>query len=195
MRCREARASLNEAGGPRRSELHAHLLACPACAAEARFERELARSLSVLKEPAPFSVDVSDRVLARIGTIPVRSRERVFHRRLASAAVLAVAVLLPAAVALLGARPTPREGILLAKGLTETVLRLLAPLRPLFDAFMKVVGVAGELCLRSIAVLSKAGPLAHVASVLCLAAMAAVTIVVLGRDLWQGGSLAQRSSE
>jgi hypothetical protein len=170
-----------------------HAKGCPSCALERSFERDLAAGLASLRESRPLPIDVSARVMLALEAEPVPRPARTRRRLLLAAAAAIVPLILLVALAL-PQGPSLAEVAILAKhavvalGLgISRALALVAPLGKIVAAFAGVLADVGV-------VLQALAPAAQVATAICLASMALVTVTVLGRD-WMRPSLARKEIE
>jgi hypothetical protein len=154
---------------------------------ERGFETLLRDALDRAGSPAPFGVDVEDRVMARIGAMgPVRRAEfgvRQFVLWAAAASVAGAALLagtLGRAPAATDIASTVGQAV---SGSTGTAMKLYAPAAALAGS----LGRAGMALVASaqtvLRPLTPFQPLAHVMLVAIAAAMLGITIFVVGRDV------------
>jgi hypothetical protein len=170
-----------------------HVRACPPCALERSFERDLAAGLASLRESRTVAIDVTARVMLALEAEPVPRAARTRRRLLLAAAAAIVPLILLVALAL-PQGPSVAEVAILAKhavlalgsGISRA-LALVAPIGKIVAAFARVLADVGV-------VLQALAPAAQVATAICLASMALVTVTVLGRD-WMRPSLARKEIE
>jgi hypothetical protein len=151
------------------------------------FEALLRESLERSGRPAPFPVDVSDRVMARIALLPAPAREEISPRQLsrwAAAAAVAAASLLALA---LWKGPT-FEGMLSTVGLAiagaaNAALKLVAPAGAVANAFGRIVTALLGSAQTVVQPLAAFQPLARVLLVALTAAMLGITTFIVGRDV------------
>lgn len=156
---------------------------------ERRFDELLHESLSRRGVPAPFPVDVSDRVMARVRLMgpPPRAEMglRQFTRWAAAAAVLGLA--LAGALAWHGPSvDTVASGFgqALADG-TSALLKLAAPAGALAATLGRVASAIMACFETLVRPLAPFQPLARAALVVITAAMLGFTTFVVGRDVTQ----------
>jgi hypothetical protein len=156
---------------------------------ERRFDELLRTSLGRRGAPAPFAVDVADRVMARVRLIgpPPRTEMGVpqLARWAAAAAVAGVAL----AGALLWQGPSLETvasgfGQALAEG-TGALLKLAAPAGALAGTIGRVASAVMSSLETLVRPLAPFQPFARAGLVAVAAAMLGITTVVVGRDVTQ----------
>jgi len=154
--------------------LERHLRACAGCRAHADAESRIDLGLSWLRRELPDRVDVTDRVLARVGEEPVpreiSDRQLVWSSAWVAAASLgalgAAAVFHPTLLRWMRFTGAMAEGALrLAASLAGAAYGVVAELVPptSWPGLLSVVALASGLC--------------------CCAVVLSTTAIVLGRDL------------
>jgi hypothetical protein len=192
MRCRTARKALLDRdlrlpAGPDAARLEHHLATCAACASEAATDGILARDLAALSRSAPERIDVTVRVLVEVEDLWALDRRPVPAKQLAWAWVWAYALALTVAILGLGIlvfvpKELPDLGHF-SEGLPAAASALAQPFLLLF-AVARGLGRVGLEILELISqLLVTVQPVVQVAMMLALAIMAAITTVVLGKDL------------
>lgn len=147
------------------------------------FEDLLRRSLDGRGAPAPFPVDVEERVMARVAVLGPAPRREAGFRQLrwwAAAAVLAGLGL----TAVLATRAPSSASI--ASSLADavdTVLKLAAPLASMAAAAGRVTSALIASVAAVVRPLAPLQPFAHVMLAALSAIMLGYTIVVVGRDV------------
>ena len=154
---------------------------------EKDFETLIRTALSRSGEPAPFSVDVSSRVMARVAELgpPPRTEmsRRQFGRWAAAAAVAGVAL---TAGALWNA-PSLEAALsfllhTMADG-TGAALKLTGPASSLAGTLGRVAMALVSTAQTFVRPLAALQPFAHILLAAVTAAMLSITTIVLGRDL------------
>ena len=153
-------------------------------------ERLFKAALGRVGEPAPFSVDVCDRVMSRIARIGPPVPADVGFRELvpwAVAATLLGAALLSVAV---WRGPSAHElAVITAQAITTTTgtsTKLAGPLGSLAGSAMRVASALVESARTTIQPLTPFQPLARALLAAVAAAMLGITTLVVGRDLRSG---------
>ncbi len=192
MRCRTARGwmldrRVGRLAPERAAALDEHLLACDACSAEARAEREIARLLGELRTEAPFEIDVTRRVMEsveRLGPVP---GEEVPPRQLAWALAAAAAVSLALLVGTVFEAPSMLEPLGRAGtyllGVSGFLVHLVRPVLDALAAAGRVARVLIEAFVATASLLRGAAPLIRGIVLLSVAIVTAVWMTVIGRDL------------
>jgi anti-sigma factor RsiW len=169
------------------ARLRAHIERCEACATSALDERRLSESLAVLRGEIPFEIDVTARVVRRIGEIAPKDHGDVPAWQLgwaaATAACLAVVVFASFVLVSGDLALVARDAWTAARGLTETLGRGLS-------ALLSLVAVPFRILVWLLDQLSRLGPLVArlepfvvASSAGAIAIMAATVILVVSRDL------------
>ena len=154
---------------------------------EAEFEALLREALGQRRRSAPFTVDVADRVMARVGLLGRPERARFDVRQFAAWAVAASvggAALVTAAV---WQGPTVSEAGLrvghAVAGTVDAALKLAAPAHTLASA----LGRVGQTLLASaqavVHPLLPLQPIAHLTLGMVLLVMFGITGLIVGRDV------------
>jgi hypothetical protein len=160
--------------------VEAHLAACPACAEEWAFGETLAAELALLQTVEPPRVDVTDRVMERVASLPLPSAPRAALGTAWPWAAAAAAGLLMVLAA---------TGWMLGPAWLSETARLGGRLVARVTAALPTWLAAGEALLRAArslspdaALLTRAGPfLAGTASFFCAVVLAA-SIALAGRE-------------
>ena len=154
---------------------------------ERRFETLLRESLDRSGQPPPFSIDVADRVMARIATLGPPPRAEVGARQFARWAVAASIVGAALAIAAFGHAPTGAGMIASLEqalaGATETAIKLYAPAGALAGTMGRVALALVASVQTLVSPLTPFQPLARVMLTAIAAAMLGITTFVVGRDV------------
>jgi hypothetical protein len=151
------------------------------------FEALLRESLERSGRPAPFPVDVSDRVMARVALLGAPAREGFNRRQLARWAAAAAVAALPLLALALWKGPS-FEGILSTVGLAtagaaNAALKLVAPASAVANALGRIVTALAGSAQTIVQQLAPFQPLARVLLVVLTAGMLGITTFIVGRDV------------
>jgi hypothetical protein len=151
------------------------------------FDALLAAALRRRGRPAPFPVDVADRVMARVAVIGVPSRAELDPRQLRRWAIAAAAAGVALAAAAIGHAPSASATI---AGLAHAAANAAGAAMKLVPTASSLAETAGRIAIAlatsartSIQPLEPFQPLARTLLAALTVVMVSVTAVVVGRDV------------